>query len=91
MSRWEKLKNLGFNLAYGRVSYDSSVNRTTCLNPFEIVTGSKPRQPIDFVSIAHHSKVSAFASHKRALHEKIRDKIMKNNADYKASLIYTVD
>jgi len=27
----------------------------------------------------------------RALHEKIRDKIMKNNADYKASLIYTVD
>jgi len=37
----------------------------------------------------HHSKVSdsasAFASHIRALHEEIREKIMKNNADYKAS------
>ena len=36
----------------------------------------------------HHSKVSdfalAFASHIRALHEEIREKIMKNNADYKA-------
>ena len=27
---------------------------------------------------------SAFTSHIRALHEKIREKIMKNNADYKA-------
>ena len=28
---------------------------------------------------------SAFTSHVHALHEEIRDKIMKNNADYKAS------
>ena len=37
----------------------------------------------------HHSRVSdsasALASHIRALHEEIREKIMKNNADYKAS------
>ena len=36
----------------------------------------------------HHFRVSdsasAFASHIRTLHEKIRDKIMKSNADYKA-------
>ena len=36
----------------------------------------------------HHSRVtdsaSAFASHIHALHEEIREKIMKNNADYKA-------
>ena len=36
----------------------------------------------------HHSRVSdsasAFTSLIRALHEKIRDKIMKNNANYKA-------
>jgi len=40
--------------------------------------------------MAHdHSRVSdsasAFASHIRALHEEIREKIIKNNADYKAS------
>ena len=40
--------------------------------------------------MAHHhfrvsDSVSAFASHIRALHEEIREKIIKNNADYKAS------
>ena len=78
-----------FNLAYSRVVYNSSVNRTMSLNPFEIVTGFKPRQSIDLVSMTHHhfrisNSASAFASHIRALHEKIIDKIMKNNADYKA-------
>ena len=37
----------------------------------------------------HHFRVSnsvfAFASHMHTLHEEIRDEIMKNNADYKAS------
>jgi len=40
--------------------------------------------------MAHHNSrilnsTLAFASHIRARHEKIREKIMKNNADYKAS------
>ena len=70
--------------------YNSYVNRTTGLSLFEIVTGFKSKQPIDLVHIAyHHSKVSdsasVFASHIRALHEKTRDEIMKNNVDYKAS------
>ena len=65
--------------------YNSSVNRTTNLSPFEIVTDFKPRQPIDLIPMAHHhSRVSdfasAFASHIRALHEEIGEKIMKNNA-----------
>jgi len=60
------------------------------------VTGFKPKQPIDIVLMAHHHyRVSDFASvfayHIRALHEKIRDKIMKNNVDYKASAHYIVD
>jgi len=55
-------------------TYNSSVNRTTSLNLYEIVTGFKPRQPIDLVHIAHHhsrisNSASAFASHIRALHE----------------------
>ena len=70
-------------------AYDESVNRTTGLSPFEIVIGFKSRQPIDLIPMAHHSRVSdsasTFASHIRALHEEIREKIMKNNTDYKAS------
>ena len=66
-------------------AYNSSVNRTRDLSPFEIVTDFKSRQSIDLFSMVHHhSKVSnsAYASHICALHEKIRDKIMKNNVDY---------
>jgi len=37
----------------------------------------------------HHSRVSdsasAFTSHIRVLHEEMREKMMKDNADYKAS------
>jgi len=50
-------------------------------------SGSQSLPPL--LPIPHHSKVSssafAFAYHTSALHEKIRDKIMKNNANYKAS------
>ena len=54
------------------------------------VYGFKPRQPVDLIPMAHHhsrvsDSASAFASHIRALHEDIREKIMKNNVDYKAS------
>ena len=70
-------------------AYNDSVNRITSLSPFEIVTSFKLRQPVDLIPMAHyHSRVldsaSAFASHIRALHEEIREKIMKNNDDYKA-------
>ena len=70
-------------------AYNSSINRTTCLSLFEVVTDFKPRQPIDLVHMAHHhsrvsDSASTFASHLHALHEEIREKIMKNNADYKA-------
>jgi len=64
------------------------VTRTADLSLFEIVTGFKFRQPINLVPMTHHSRVSdsasAFASHIRALHEEIREKIMKNNVDHKA-------
>ena len=60
-------------------AYDNSMNKTTGLNPFKIITSSKPRQPIDLVFMAHHhSRVSdsaaAFASHIHALHEKAETK-----------------
>ena len=45
---------------------------------------------IDLIHMSHHhskatDSTSAFASHIRVLHEKIKEKIMKNNADYKVS------
>jgi len=71
-------------------AYNNSINRTTSLNLFEIVTDFKPKKLIDLILMAHHSRVSdstsAFTSHICALHEEIRDNIMKNNADYKASV-----
>jgi len=78
-------------LLMAEFAYNDSVNWNTSLSPFEIVTGFKPRQPIDLVPMAHyHSRVldsaSAFTFHMCALHEEIREKIMKNNADYKASV-----
>ena len=76
-------------------AYNSSINRTTSFSPFEIVTCFKPRQRIDLVLMAHHHarvsySASIFTSYICALHEEIRDKIMKNNADYKASAVYIV-
>jgi len=38
MSGWRKFKNLGSNLAMAEFSYNSFINRTTDLSPFEIVT-----------------------------------------------------
>ena len=59
-------------------AYIGSVNRTTCLRPFEIVTGFKSRQPVDLILMAHHhsrvsDSASVFASHIPA-HEEIREK-----------------
>ena len=77
-------------------AYNGSINRTTSLSLFEIVTGFKPRQPIDLVLMTHyHSRVSdsvsAFASHIRALYEEIREKIMKIMLIIKLLLIYFLD
>jgi len=70
--------------------YNDSVNKTTGLNPFEVIIGFKPKQQIDLILMAHHhfrvsDSASAFTSHIHALHKKIRKKIMKNNVNYKAS------
>ena len=86
----ENLKTWDLILPMAEFVYNSSIDRTTGLSPFEIVTSFKPKQPIDLVPMARHNSrvsdsVSVFASHIRALHEKIRGKIMKNNSDYKAS------
>ena len=86
----ENLKTWDLILPMAEFAYNGSVNRTTGLSPFEIITRFKPRQSVDLILMAHHhsrvsNSASTFASHIRALYEEIREKIMKNNANYKAS------
>lgn len=55
--------------------YNSSVNRTIGMIPFKIITGYKPRDPIDLIptSAAHRpfESMSTFASHIHLLHKEI--------------------
>ena len=86
----KNLKTWDLILPMSEFVYNGSVNRTTGLSPFEIVNGFKPRQPVDLILMAHHhsrvsDSTSAFTSHIRVLHEKIKETIMKKNTDYKAS------
>jgi len=88
----KNLKNWDPILPMAKFAYNGSVNRTTSVSPFEVVIGFKSRQPIDLVPMAHHhsrvlDSASIFAPHIRALHGEIRQKIMKNNTDYKASAV----
>jgi len=60
-------------------AYNSSINRTKSLSPFDIVTDFRPRQLIDLVLITHHhsrasDSASTFASHIRTLNVEIRKK-----------------
>lgn len=71
-------------------AYNNLVNRTTCMNPFEIVTGYKPRAPIDLIPMSATHKpfepASAFAQHIHSLHDEIKRKIMMSNDRYKQSV-----
>lgn len=69
--------------------YNSSVNRTTGMSPFQIVTGYKPIALIDHIPIsASHrpsKSASSFASNICALHQEIR-RIAMSNEHYKQSV-----
>ena len=73
----KNLKTWDIILPMAEFAYNSSVNRTTCLSPFEIVIDFISRLLIDLIHMAHyHSRVSnsasTFTSQIRALHEVIR-------------------
>lgn len=69
--------------------YNSSVNKTTGMSPFEIVTGYRSTAPIDLISMSatHISSeyASSFAHHIHSLHEEIHRKIILSNEHYKQS------
>lgn len=68
-------------------TYNSFVNRTIDMSPFEIVYGYRPRILIDLIHISASHKpfesASSFAQHIHSLHENIHRKIILSNENYK--------
>lgn len=75
------------NKSLGTFAYNSSANKTTSMNPFEVAIGYRPRAPIDLILItaSHHpfKLASTFASHILALHQEIMRRIALSNERYK--------
>lgn len=69
--------------------YNNSVNKTTDMSPFEIVTGYRPKALIDLILMSASQRpsesVSAFASHLHVLHQETRRRIAMSNENYKQS------
>ena len=74
-------------LPTAQFAYNSSVNRSIGMSPFEVVHGFKPRKPVDLLPMSPHTRVSesaeSFARHIRELHDEIRKVINDNNFQYK--------
>ena len=67
-------------LPTAKFAYNSSINETIRMSPFEVVHGYQLRQPIDLIPIApYHTRMSEsaalFASHIYDLHKKINNQI----------------
>ena len=76
-------------LLIAEFTYNSSVNRTIGMSPFEVVHEYQPRQLVNLISMTpHHARTSesaaSFASYIHDLHKEISNQIQKNNINYKA-------
>ena len=80
MNTWDEV------LLVAEFAYNNSVNRSTGISPFEVVTGYRPRKPIDLhMSIGDRPSASAesFAQHLHELREHIKRQIAISNDNYK--------
>jgi len=85
----EYLRAWDLVLPTAQLAYNSFINRTIRMSPFELVHGYQPTQPITLIPMApHHTRMSksaaSFTSHIHDLHKEISNQIQKNNANYKA-------
>ena len=85
----ENLRTWDLVLSTAEFAYNSSINITIGMSPFEVGHGYQLRQPIDLILMApHHTRmfesVASFVSHIHDLHKEISNQIQKNNANYKA-------
>ncbi|XP_042962744.1 formin-like protein 6 [Carya illinoinensis] len=74
-------------LPHAEFAYNNSINRNTGRSPFKIVTGLKPRTPLDLVPLPLPPRVSEGASdfyhHLQEVHDEVRRRITQSNAAYK--------
>ena len=54
----EHNRNWDLVLPTAQFAYNSSVNRSTGMSPFEVVHGYKPKNPLDLLHMSIHAKVS---------------------------------
>ncbi|KAK8923695.1 hypothetical protein KSP39_PZI019139 [Platanthera zijinensis] len=84
----EHVGSWDLDLPIAEFAYNSSVNRSTGLSPFHIVSGYDPRKPIDLIPSPLESRPSesaeSFAQHLHELHESVRRRIIMSNENYKA-------
>ena len=68
-------------------AYNSSVNRSIGMSPFEVVHGYQPRKSIDLIPLPIHTRIfefaESFAQHVKSLHKEIDKKISMSNKIYK--------
>jgi hypothetical protein len=74
-------------LPHAEFAYNSSVNRSTDLSPFKIVTGKRPQVPLDLTPLPLHSPSSQgadeFSHHIQNIHAKVRRRLVVNAEKYK--------
>ena len=77
----ENLRAWDLVLRTAEFAYNSSVNRTIGMSPFEVVHGYQPRQPIDLPMAPNHTRMSesaaSFASHIHDLYKESAIKFRK--------------
>ena len=63
-------------LPMAEFTYNNLINRSTGISPFEAVTGTRPRLPVDFVSLPVEAQPSAdadsFIRHMQQVHNYVR-------------------
>jgi len=76
----EHTKSLDFKLTTAEFAYNTTMNRTTCKLPHEIVYGFRSRQFIDLILMSDHirasNSASLFASHVYDFYKKVMNKIV---------------
>jgi hypothetical protein len=83
----ENLRNWDLILPTAQIAYNSSVNWSLGMSPFEVVHGYKPRKPLDLIPMSPHASVSmsaeAFSQYLHDLHIEINKQLEASNASYK--------
>ena len=62
MLGWQNFMKLRFDLPTTEFPYNSSVNMSIGISPFEVVHDYKPKKPMDLTPMTQHPRVSKFAS-----------------------------